>query len=221
MYCGAGCVKAGKRKMEIQTYRCQSCKKYQQDKYVKGAYQMETNQRVVNLLVEGISIRGIARVLRISITTVINRIRVIAKTVKKTFTPLKQGVYEMDELWTFIGNKKNETWITYCIDRKSKKVMDFSVGSRTKELLHQVLAGVLMAEPKKVCTDGLRIYKSLIPESLHRVGLPNTRHIERFNLNLRTHLKRLSRKTICFSRSKEMLEACLKIYFWRSITSIA
>jgi insertion element IS1 protein InsB len=68
--------------------------------------------------------------------------------------------------------------------------------------------------PKKICTDVLNIYKTLVPERLHKVGLPNTRHIERFNLNLRTHLKRLSRKTICFSKSKELLEACLKIYFW-------
>ncbi|MDL2326931.1 IS1 family transposase [Bacteroidales bacterium OttesenSCG-928-A14] len=32
------------------------------------------------------------------------------------------------------------------------------------------------------------------------------------NLTLRTHLKRLSRKTICFTRSVEMLSSCLKLY---------
>ncbi|HMW09684.1 MAG TPA: transposase, partial [Bacteroidia bacterium] len=31
---------------------------------------------------------------------------------------------------------------------------------------------------------------------------------------LRTHLKRLNRRTICFTRSAIMLFACLKIYFW-------
>lgn len=35
---------------------------------------------------------------------------------------------------------------------------------------------------------------------------------ERMNLTLRTHLKRLIRRGICFSRSAVMLDACLKLY---------
>jgi IS1 family transposase len=34
------------------------------------------------------------------------------------------------------------------------------------------------------------------------------------NLLVRTHLKRLNRKTICFSRSLTVLMAVLRIYFW-------
>ncbi|MFY1046718.1 IS1 family transposase [Chryseobacterium sp. GP-SGM7] len=34
------------------------------------------------------------------------------------------------------------------------------------------------------------------------------------NLNIRTHLKRLNRRTICFSKSNLILIAILKIYFW-------
>uniref|UniRef100_UPI0038B502E2 IS1 family transposase n=1 Tax=Tenacibaculum singaporense TaxID=2358479 RepID=UPI0038B502E2 len=41
-----------------------------------------------------------------------------------------------------------------------------------------------------------------------------TNRIERMNLNLRTHIKRLSRKTICFTKNQKYLEAHLKIYFW-------
>ena len=51
---------------------------------------------------------------------------------------------------------------------------------------------VLQLEPMKICTDGLIIYKSLIEEKIHETKLMSTRHIERFNLNLRMHLKRLS-----------------------------
>ncbi|WP_188464902.1 IS1 family transposase [Marivirga lumbricoides] len=38
--------------------------------------------------------------------------------------------------------------------------------------------------------------------------------MERKNLSLRTHLKRLNTRSICFSKSKVMLIACLTIYFW-------
>jgi insertion element IS1 protein InsB len=186
--------------------------------YENQACLRDTNRNIVRLLIEGIGIRGIARVLRISMTTVINRIKCIARSINKSYTDVKNRIYEIDELWTFIGKKDNETWIAYVIDRESKEVIDYRVGARTKENLKAITDQVLAMSPMKVCTDGLNTYKSLIPESLHRIGLPNTRHIERFNLNLRTHLKRLSRKTICFSRSKEMLEACLKIYFWGALS---
>jgi IS1 family transposase len=71
-----------------------------------------------------------------------------------------------------------------------------------------------MAECKQIYTDGLDVYRFVIPEKLHRVKRYGINHIERKNLNLRVHLKRLGRKTICFSKSLLMLEACLKIYFW-------
>lgn len=43
-------------------------------------------------------------------------------------------------------------------------------------------------------------------EDKHLTGKIFTQHIERNNLTLRTRLKRLARKTICFSRSVEIHE---------------
>lgn len=88
--------------------------------------------------------------------------------------------------------------------------MNSGVLSGAKSLTDQVLS----FEPKAVCTDGLAIYQSLFPKAIHKIGPPGTRHIERHNLNIRTHIKRLSRRTICFSKSLRMLQACLRIYFW-------
>jgi hypothetical protein len=48
----------------------------------------------------------------------------------------------------------------------------------------------------------------------------NTNHIERKNLSLRTHLKRLNRRTICFSKSLVILSACLRIYFWSRVSAM-
>ncbi|MBS1509121.1 MAG: IS1 family transposase [Bacteroidetes bacterium] len=216
-YCSQAVVKAGQRKDGTQKYQCKGCKKYQQKEYQYRACEYSVSQKVASLLVEGVGIRGIARVLGISVTTVIERIKRIAMSIRKSCSNGKNGVYEIDELWTYVGSKRSELWITYSFDRRNKAVIDFTVGARTKENLDTVTKGVLALNPVKVCTDGLPIYRNLIPKCLHHVGLPNTRHIERFNLTLRMHLKRLARKTICFSRSKEMLEACLKIYFWSGV----
>ena len=113
-----------------------------------------------------------------------------------------------------VGSKSNEAWLTYAINRKTKKVMNFVVGRRTKKNLSLITKSILQVNPKKVFTDRLNIYKNLIPRNLHNTKKSNTTIIERNNLTLRTHLKRFSRKTICYSKNFEMVVAILKLYFW-------
>ncbi|MBS1978684.1 MAG: IS1 family transposase [Bacteroidetes bacterium] len=129
------CLKAGRRKNGTQKFRCQGCKKYQQQTYKYQACYKTTNQSITQLLIEGLGIRSIARVLKISITTVIRRIKGIARLVNKPFAVIRRGIYEIDELWTFIGKKSNETWIAYSLERQGRKVIDFKVGARSIENL--------------------------------------------------------------------------------------
>jgi IS1 family transposase len=75
--------------------------------------------------------------------------------------------------------------------------------------------------PKRIYTDKLNIYPGLISKSIHSSIQYKTNHIERFNLTLRTHLKRLSRRTICFSKNSKMLENCLRLYFFGNNTMFA
>jgi IS1 family transposase len=124
-------------------------------------------------------------------------------------------VYEMDELYTYIGKKTNPCYIIYAINRKTKRVIDCICGARTKENINKIVQKILSLSPKRIYTDKLNIFGTLIPASLHRTFQYKTNRIERKNLTLRTHLKRLSRKTICYSKSKAMLEACFRLYVWR------
>ncbi|MFN0031711.1 MAG: IS1 family transposase [Flavobacteriales bacterium] len=99
---------------------------------------------------------------------------------------------------------------------ETRSIVAMSVGSRSKRNLSIVVRTVLNSEPTRVMTDGLEIYKSLIPAVLHIVKGHCCNHIERlplcgFNLSLRTSLKRLSRRTICYSRSRLMLLYCVRL----------
>lgn len=49
-------------------------------------------------------------------------------------------------------------------------------------------------------------YARELPKERHLTGRIFTQRIERNNLTLRTRVKRLARKTICFSRSVELHE---------------
>lgn len=119
-----------------------------------------------------------------------------------------------------VKSKKNQACLTYAINRNTKKIINFVVGRRTKENISFVTNSILKLNPKRVYTDGLSTYKNLIPKKLHNTRKKNTTIIERNNLTLRTNLKRLSRRTICYSKKIVMLEAILKIYIWGTILKL-
>ncbi len=207
------CIKKGLQGKK-QRFYCKDCKNYFQSDYTYQAYKSEINTLIISLLKEGCGIRGISRVLKISKNTVLSRMLKISAQIKAPYFNKFGCKFEIDEMWTFISNKDNFTWVTYAIERETKHIVDFFVGRKTKDTIRPLINKVLLLEPSRIYTDRLNIYPSLIPKAIHKRFQYCTNKIERMNLTLRTHIKRLSRKTICFSRSKVYLEAHLKIYFW-------
>lgn len=214
-HCNSICIKYGKQQNQQQRYKCKNCGKTQQDAYSRQAYNnICINDQIARMVKEGCGIRSMARLLQLATNTIIKRIKQVAYSIDKPVITMKQDFIEVDELRTFVGNKRNEYWVAYALNRKTGKVIDFITGKRSKRTLKVLTDTLLLAQAKKIYTDNLSTYRSLIPKSIHKRGSRLTNHIERNNLNLRTHLKRLSRRTICYSRSAVMLNACLKIYFW-------
>lgn len=211
--CNEICVKNGKANTGDQRYYCKKCKKSQQYSYTYRACIENTNSKLVSLLKEGCGIRSISRLLKISPTTVIERIKEIA--IKINPPPIFYGKeYEVDELCTYIGNKRDRYWIAYALQKDTKKVIGVRIGKRTNKTLRPLIDQLILSEPIKIFTDKLMNYRGLIPKDIHCVKQYHINHIERMNLTLRTHLKRLNRRTICYSKSITMLMACIKIYFW-------
>jgi insertion element IS1 protein InsB len=214
-YCRKNCQKAGRQKNGAQKLYCVACRKYQQKIYRNKAYEGRTDRMISALVCEGVGIRGIGRILKIATNTVLGRIKTIAMSIEKPLIPKDQPAFEVDELWTYIGRKENEYWLAYALNKTTGRVVDFVIGKRTKATLKDLIDSLLVSGVKQIRTDRLTHYQRLIPKAIHRCGAYCINHIERKNLSIRTHLKRLSRKTICFNRSARMLESCLKIYFWR------
>jgi len=109
-----------------------------------------------------------SRLLKISCTTIIKRIRAISASLKPHIQYKPKSIYEMDEMHTFIQLKSNDCWISYAIDRFSKRVIDFRLGGRTKSKLKPVIQSILYLLPKRIYTDGLTHYQNLIPRSRSR-----------------------------------------------------
>jgi insertion element IS1 protein InsB len=213
-FCGNACQKWGRQGNGRQRFYCKGCKKCQQEKYEYQACAQDITIMIPRLVCNSVGIRGIARVLKIAVNTVVLHIKRIAASICKPLIPLNRNSFEIDELRTYIGNKQNQFWVAYILCSETKQVIDFVVGKRSKRTLRTVVNTAIVSGVKAIKTDQLNIYQSLIPAGIHISNAYNINYIERNNLNLRTHLKRLSRRTICFSRSIAMLTACLKIYFW-------
>src|SRR5437868_5653519 len=61
-------------------------------------------------------------------------------------------------------------------------------------------------------TDGWGAYERHVEAEQHTVGKAHTQKIERKHLTLRTRIKRLVRKTICFSKSIQMHDIVIGLF---------
>lgn len=105
----------------------------------------------------------------------------------------------MDEQWSYVGNKSEQRWLWYAIDHASSTLLAYVFGRRKDDVFQQLQS---LLQPFN--TDNWGSYERHLPADQHEVGKKNTQKIERKNLNLSTWVKRLTRKTICFSKSEIM-----------------
>ena len=67
----------------------------------------------------------------------------------------------------------------------------------------------------KFYTDGLKTYERHISSEERTVSKYKMQKIERKHLTLRTRIKRLARKNICFSKSEEMHDIVIGLFINR------
>jgi IS1 family transposase len=111
---------------------------------------------------------------------------------------------ELDEQWSFVGKKSNPRWLWYAVDHETNTVLAFVFGRRKDEVFKQLKALLDPFGIKRYYTDDWGAYDRHLDANRHEVGKSNTQKIERKNLNFRTWIKRLTRRTICFSKLEEM-----------------
>jgi insertion element IS1 protein InsB len=214
-YCTGSCIKKGWYKA-IQKFQCRICKKYQRQEYSYRSYDASVSQQITLLNREGVGISSTSRLIKMPATSVQYKIEQVSKcTVPPGFNEINQE-YEIDELCTYVGRNHPSCYryIIYALNRRTKKITDYVIGARSKQNISRLVNRLMALSPKRIFTDKLGVFARVIDKAVHCVRPYKTNHIERNNLTLRTHLKRLSRKTICYSKSVVMLEACFRLYAW-------
>ena len=110
----------------------------------------------------------------------------------------------MDEQWSYVGKKSQPRWLWYAWSPHIQCVLAYALGARVDAGLQTLLARLQAFPIRLFCTDNWGAYARLLPVDKHLISKRFTQSIERQNLNLRTRIKRLQRKTIGFSKSVEI-----------------
>ena len=206
-------VKNGKSIKQKQRYLCKNCRRQFVIEYEYNDFKKETKNFIVPMTLNGSGIRDISRVLQISSNTVLSTIKQANKKLLKEQKHKKYSYskLQIDEMWTYVGNKKNQQWLWYSFSPIQKKETAYLFGKRTDDTCSKLFEQISIVKTH-FYTDNWSSYSKIIPIEKHTISKKFTQNIERNNLNFRTHLKRFQRKSICFSKSQEILEAVTNLY---------
>jgi len=119
---------------------------------------------------------------------------------------------EVDERWSFVGSKAQQRWLGHAIDHLTGVVLAYVVGSRADEVFVKLQKLLKPFGLVHFYTEAAGVSDRHLPASAHTVGKIPTQQIERKHLTLRTRLKRLARKTICFSKSVFMHDTVIGLF---------
>lgn len=126
---------------------------------------------------------------------------------------------ELDELWSFVLKKANKRWVWIALCRNTRQVVAFVIGDRSAVTCRKLWRRIPVAYRQAHCyTDFWEAYQKVIPVDQHTAAGKDsglTAHVERWNNTLRQRLARFVRKTLSFSKSDEMHEACLRLFIHR------
>ncbi|MGB0881229.1 MAG: IS1 family transposase, partial [Polaribacter sp.] len=171
--------------------------------------------QIDDLILNSSGVRDTARVLGINKNTVISHLKktlqvnpyLLNKVEVLAFDKLEISYHytaEADEFWSYVGSKDNQRWTWYAMDKNSGIILAWVNGKRTDASFKKLLDLLKDTPIGQYYTDDWGAYSRLLSKSLHTIGKEFTWKIERKNLNFRTHIKRLNRKTICFSKNEKI-----------------
>ena len=97
-------------------------------------------------------------------------------------------------------------------DHQTGRIVAYAFGRREDQAFLKIKALLTPFGIRRFYTDRWGAYRRHLEPRQHRVGKRRTQQLERKHLTLRTRIKRLVRKTICFSRSVQMHETVIGLF---------
>ncbi|MBP5978041.1 IS1 family transposase [Brasilonema sp. CT11] len=203
--------KNGKRRGK-QNHICVSCGRQFINFYSppKG-YSDQVKQDCLRAYVNGMGFRAIERDKGVHHTTVISWVKQIGEKLPDA-PPNDEipSVGELDELETFVGSKK-KIWLWTAVNHFRQGILAWVLGDHSAETFKPLWDIVCCWQCYFYVTDGWKVYPSFIEPGDHIVSKTYMTRVEGENTRLRHYLARLHRKTLCYSKSVEMLKYSIRL----------
>jgi len=204
LYCpqclAANVVKNGIKSSGEQNYLCRKCGKQFQKEYFYQGCCKHIKMLVISMLVNGCGVRAISRVLKISIGCVLRTLVKAGELVNIRPQKTHYHMVQIDELYSFVGNKRKKVWVIYAYDTESKEILAMTAGKRSSKQVRDLMKRLADIEVDFWCTDLWSSFSEVLPEGKHLKGKQFTKAIEGVNTALRNSCRRLHRRTVCFSK---------------------
>jgi IS1 family transposase len=143
----------------------------------------------------------------------------LKKTSEEVQNIFNMNTYELDELYWFIKKKaKSETrenvYVMTMVSREPRQIVSFDVQCDKSSVR---LQGIVDNAPwaKNYCTDGYFGYLDVVFPGKHIRNVRNkrdTHNIESINADLRHYIPVLARRSRCFCRKLETLQAVIEVF---------
>lgn len=203
----------GRNACNKQIYKCKECGRQFVENPRKSKIAEEKKETIKKLVLEKISLAGIARAVSVSKSWLQIFVNDLCKNVQKSVNNIKQKVrliMECDEMWAFVGSKKNPKWIWFALNRDTREILGVYIGDRSKESAKKFWDSLPDAYKQYgiAFCDQLAAYAAAFPPNqLYQCEKSTgaTSHIERFNLTVRQRVSRLVRKSLAFAKKEENL----------------
>ncbi len=248
--CNASSYRKNGHRRGKQCYQCRDCPKGYRFAYgrqfvespIPKSYPSEVKQLCLKMYLNGMGLRGIERVTEIHHTTIINWIEEAGMELPDTPEDSEiPEITEIDELQTFIGKKNNKAWIWTVVNHHQPGILLWIIGDRSSETFKHLWLTIKCwhsfwyvrrtrmrsSRLAAVCAYALRypVYPCFIEPEDHLVSKTYMTRVEGENTRLRHYLARLHRKTLCYSKSLEMLKYSIRLLLhylkFKTVPSIA
>jgi insertion element IS1 protein InsB len=164
-------VKHGKFQEGKQRYKCRNLQGSRSTfirHYSYRGYLPEVKQQIADMAVNGSGIRDTARVLKISLTTVIEALKKSRHLKQVNPALLGQSSQsklievwvkqvneaERDEMWSFVGNQKQQRWLWHAIDPITGDVLADVLAPHTDAALESLIQLLTPFGIQRFYTDG-------------------------------------------------------------------
>ncbi len=203
-------------------YRCKDCNRYGTVDAQKG-YSPQVRNQVKRGVLERVSLRGLERIVGVSRRTIRRWLSHWIEAVpplEPTLMPAEwDDVLELDELWSFVGQKEQQRWVWLALCRRTRQVVAYWVGDRSQtsglQLWRQIPTDYVRC---RSVSDGYRAYRAMFDQERHQMTnkpTGETSHVERWFNTLRQRLARFTRKTLAFSKIDAFHEGLLRLFIYQ------